>query len=228
MILTLGNDSLVTEFKFSIEDAIQSNPNKQFDNIGVYLSGGVDSVALLLLILTELQLNTRLYKIPVTCFTIAKRDFSVDITPKIIELCEKKFNTSIVHINNVQKSINQENIEFKTFLNLYTEYKKTLFFLGINRMPENEIVKFKNKLKVDYGRRKDRFVYYSPFLFLHKPQIIDIFYKLGHEDLLPYTYSCTMQPKIPCGNCYGCEERAWGFRFLEKEDPLFTQNRLTE
>lgn len=95
-------------------------------------------------------------------------------------------------------------------------------------MPENEIVKFKNTLKVDYGHRKDRFVYYSPFLFLHKPQILDIFYKLGHEDLLPYTYSCTMQPKIPCGNCYACEERAWGFKYLEKIDPLLTQNRLTE
>lgn len=128
MILTLGNDTLVTEFKFSIEDAIQTNINKQFNNIGIYLSGGIDSVALLLLILTELKLTERLNKLPVICFTFNKRDFAVDITTKIIEICEKKFNTTITHINNIQQPINQESIEFKTFVNLYTEYKKTLFF----------------------------------------------------------------------------------------------------
>jgi hypothetical protein len=226
MNLLLGTGKLQIDFSFSIHDAI-GKYKKTFERIGVYFSGGIDSTALLILILTELQLSNKIKETPITCFTIKKNDFAVDISDQLIKLLSKKFNTTIEHQNYIFNK-SQENISISTFVELFRINRESIFFLGINRMPDDEIVQFKNKLKVDYGHRKDRFVYYSPFLFLHKPQIIDIFYKLGHEDILPYTYSCTMQPKIPCGNCYACEERAWGFKYLEKIDPLLTQNRLTE
>lgn len=224
MILTLGPSVLATRFEFAIDDA-NKKLTRNYDSIGVYLSGGLDSVALLILILSELKSTGNLGKLPVICYTVSKRDFSTGIAPKIVKLLEDKFETSISHINDMPNlSGNIDNVTTKTFLNNFINNKNRLFFVGINNMPPKELVSFTHTLKVNYGNVKDKIIYYSPFLFLHKPQILDIFYKLNCEDIIPYTYSCTMQPNIPCNNCYACEERRWGFEMLDKIDPLFTQN----
>ena len=227
MILELGPSVLATRFEFNIDQA-NKGYCRNYDSIGVYLSGGIDSVALLILILYELKSTGRLNKLPVFCYTVDKNDFGVNVTPAIVELLEKKFDTTIIHVNNVKNlSGNSDNVSIKTIFDAFINNKNRLFFLGINRMPSKELVSFKHTLKVDYGHKQDRGIYYSPFLFLHKPQILDIFYKLDCQDIIPYTYSCTMQPNIPCNNCYACEERHWGFKMLDKIDPLFTQNQLT-
>ena len=59
----------------------------------------------------------------------------------------------------------------------------------------------------------------SPFANLHKPQILDLLYKLDCDDLIPYTHSCVMTPVGTCNNCFSCDERAWGFSALGKTDP---------
>ena len=227
MILTLGPSVLATNFEFAIDDANKKH-TRNYDSIGVYLSGGIDSVALLILILTELKSTGNLDKLPITCYTVNKRDFSTDIAPKIVKLLEDKFDTSISHINDMPNlSGSMDNVTIKTFIDNFIKNRNRLFFVGINKMPPKELVSFKYTLKVNYGNVKDRIIYYSPFMFLHKPQILDIFYKLNCEDIIPYTYSCTVQPNIPCNNCYACEERSWGFKMLEKSDPLVAQNQLT-
>jgi hypothetical protein len=220
MKLILGPNNLSVDFNFTIEEANKLK-NIDFDSIGVYFSGGIDSTALLLIILTELKNTDRLKSLPVKCFTICKKDFSLAISTKIIKLIEKKFDIKIEHNNFIPNYLNsQENIRSETIQDLCAKNKNTLFFMGINKMPENDLVSFKHKLKIDYGNEKDKIVFYSPFLYLHKPQIIDIFYKLNCEDLLPYTYSCTIKYQVPCNNCYACEERKWGFDLLKKNDPL--------
>lgn len=221
MILQLGPENLRTDFHFNIEDANQEKP-RFYDSLGVYFSGGIDSTALLLLILHELKLSGVQYS--VHCFTVSKHDYATNTTGVVLDVISKKFNVRLHHHNNISNYTHLYNIQQKTFVDLYARYKNMLFFLGNNKMPPKDIKEFRNTLNVNYGDRKDRILYYSPFLLMHKPQILDIFYQLGCEDVLPFTYSCTVQPHIPCNNCYACEERAWGFEMLKKQDPLLAQN----
>jgi 7-cyano-7-deazaguanine synthase in queuosine biosynthesis len=87
--------------------------------------------------------------------------------------------------------------------------------MGINKMAPDDIRPFKQTLKIEYGNSKYNSYYSSPFLFLHKPQIIDILYKLNCEDLIPYTQSCNTLQVGKCGECYACAERKWGFDYLD-------------
>jgi hypothetical protein len=74
-------------------------------------------------------------------------------------------------------------------------------------------------MQTDHGFKINGMYYTSPFLFLHKPQMLDIFYKLKCEEIIPYCHSCVIKEKEQCGTCYSCEERAWGFEMLGKVDP---------
>lgn len=53
-----------------------------------------------------------------------------------------------------------------------------------------------------------------PFLHLEKSHVIDLYYKLGIESLLPFTHSCDQNETNECGTCNGCTERIWGFTEL--------------
>lgn len=223
MKLTLGPSELQTEFIFDILEILKE-AGRPIDSIGLYFSGGIDSTALLLLIIAELKNIEKINSIPVHCFSVVKKDYATTITPKILSIIQNRFQVYINHINFIENYDNKkESIHIQTLLRNFVSHRNTFHFVAINRMPSDSLVKFKNKLNVDYGYNKNKVFYYSPFLFLHKPQILDIFYKLNCEDLIPYTYSCTMNEITPCQNCYACEERAWGFTMLNKIDPLLAQ-----
>lgn len=227
MKLELGPVELQTEFIFDILNLFKEH-STTVDSIGLYFSGGIDSTALLLLIIAELKNIGKLHAIPIYCYSIVKQDFATIIAPKILTTIQNKFDVHINHVNYIENYKNYtQNINIKTFLDIFLQYKNRFHFVANNRMPDESLVRFKNKLNIDYGHDKNKVFYYSPFLFLHKPQILDIFYKLKCEDIIPYTYSCTIHQAIPCQNCYACEERAWGFKMLNKIDPLVTQNHLS-
>jgi hypothetical protein len=225
MILTLGPDNLSTTLDFTIwkkaglftlvNDTIHS-PNIK---IGVYLSGGLDSAALLCLILAELKTLGKLNDIPVTCFTVDKNDSSTVSSVQVLDQIKKHFNCDIVHVNNL-KNDPIPNLEGNIGPNVISQIRNydpiMILYMGINRMAPPELKTYKHPLKIDYGYNKTSNI---PFLFLHKPHIIDILYKLGCEDIIPYTRSCTQVDVGTCGECYACEERAWGFEMLGKTDP---------
>jgi len=226
MNLILGPDNLSTEFDFNFEEA-NKKLQKKYNKIGLYFSGGIDSTALLLVIINELIKTEKINQIPIHCFTIIKKDFATDNSVKVIEKVKAKFNIEIQHTNYIPNYKNLEHVLGVPLLRqLYLDNIDTLFFTGINKTPSEELVKFKNKLAIHYGYFKDRTLYYSPFLYMNKTQILDIFYKLNCEDILEHTYSCNVHPTMPCGDCYSCEERAWGFQLLNKNDPLLPKTHL--
>ena len=98
-------------------------------------------------------------------------------------------------------------------------FRSMTIYMGINRMAPDDIRPFEQRLKINYGNVTHGYMYIAPFLFLHKPQILDIYYKLECEDLIPYTHSCTTLKIGACGECYSCAERKWGFDALGKIDP---------
>jgi 7-cyano-7-deazaguanine synthase in queuosine biosynthesis len=189
------------------------------DKIGVYLSGGLDSAVLLCLILTELK-NTGNLHVPIYCFTINKNDHSVYHAQKVISEVEKRFNVVLPHVVDVPNdpdAIMMGNIGPTAIKFVETYVPNMITYMAINHAPPKELVVFAHTLNVKYPTAKNNSY---PFLFLHKPNIIDLAYKLDCEWILPNTHSCSVLKDVACGNCYACEERAWGFSMLGKTDPL--------
>lgn len=227
MKLQLGaNTNIATELDFTFFKTtgkfkhIENHLVGHIDKIGVYSSGGLDSTALLCLILSELKATGQDF--PVTCFTITKSDGPTYYATRIIQKVEEHFGVTVTHVNNMPNDPVPDlsgNIGGNAIQAIKNYAPNMLIYMGINRMAPDDIKPFPQTLKIDYGHQKVNSSYISPFLFLHKPQILDIYYQLGCESLIPYTHTCTVQEVGACGKCYSCAERKWAFDVLGKIDP---------
>lgn len=225
MKLTIGPANLQTEFEFEIfkkrgRFITVEGRLGHIDKVGVYVSGGLDSTTLLCLILTELR-NTGM-DIPVTCFTLAKSDGPTYHASNIVNQVRKHFDITLEHVTDIPNdpipnSLGNIGIGPIRYVKNYAP--NMIVYMGNNRMAPDNVRPFSQRLQVEYGHRINNPMYSSPFLFLHKPQILDIIYQLGCEDLIQYTQSCMVVPNGQCRQCYSCVERQWGFEALGKTDP---------
>jgi len=210
MKLLIGPAHLQREFNFSIPAV---------DKVGIFMSGGLDSAAMLSLIITELKNTGRLETVPITAFTVEKPTGETVYSSRILDLYRKEFCINVNHVNNIEnskeanlKSRMDYNVVLKTCANF-----NGLIYLSGNNMPPLSIKKFtKGRLGFKYPISSS---YQLPFLDLLKPQMIDILYKLKSEFIIPYTHSCSCQFVGRCNSCYSCEERTWGFEQLRLLDP---------
>lgn len=231
MKLTLGPKNLQTELDFQIWKkvgplTVVNGSFKHIDRIGVYLSGGLDSAALLCLILTELQNIGKLHSVPVTCFTITKSDCPNFYSKQVLAKISEHFQIShIEHVilenDDVSETWTNPRNEIgpNTINRVANYYPNMTVYMACNRMAPTEYITYTYPMQTDHGHSVYGSHYNSPFLFLHKPQMLDIFYKLNVEHIIPYCHSCVTQEIGECGVCYSCEERAWGFTMLDKRDP---------
>lgn len=211
MILTLGPSNLQKEFKFLISEFVK--------DLGIFVSGGLDSAALLCLILTFLKNNERLNTTNVKCFTVQKNDGSMFYADKVVKSVSTFFNKNLIHnnyINNDESSILEGRVGLNTIIKIRKENPGWLY-MGVNNMAPSNIRPFSQTLNIVYRLSP---YYSSPFINLHKPQILDIFYKLNCVDIIKSTHSCTVDPDKHCGTCYSCAERKWAFDSLGKKDPF--------
>ena len=224
----LGPPDLQTEFEFQLFKKVgklmfvDNVIFPKIDKIGLFLSGGLDSAALLCLILTELKNIDKLNKIPVVCFTVLKENIPTHYATDVLNYAQTKFDVSITHVNDIPNTADSDKLGIidNTLFKFAKNYSANmLIYLGQNRMSPDEIRPFSQKLNVDYGNRKTVGNITSPFLFLHKPQIVDLIYQLGCEEVIPLTKSCSTQSIGTCNICYACAERKWGFSALGKTDP---------
>jgi hypothetical protein len=223
----LGPPNLQTEFDFEIFKKVgkltivDNKIFRKIDKIGLFLSGGLDSAALLCLILTELKNINKLNELPVVCFTVAKENIPTHYATGVLNYAQTKFDVNITHVNDIPNTSHGDklgiigNTPFK-FAKNYSA--NILIYLGQNKMAPDDIRPFSQRLHVNYGNRKTIENITSPFLFLHKPHIVDLIYQLGCEEVISLTKSCSAQPIGNCGTCYACAERKWGFDALEKID----------
>ena len=226
MKLLLGPDNLQTELEFEIFKKIGKFTTTAgrigvINKVGVYASGGLDSTALLCLILSELQ-NINRHDIPVICFTIKKSDGPTYYATRLIKKVEEQFGVSLQHVNNITNDYlpdQKGNIGSGPIKFIKQYVPNMVVYMGINRTAPDDVRPFSERLEINYGLSIHTPSYSAPFLFMHKPQILDILYQLGCDDLIPYTHSCTVQEIGACGKCYSCLERQWGFDALGKIDP---------
>jgi hypothetical protein len=209
MKLLIGPTHLQREFIFSIPPV---------DKVGIFVSGGLDSAAMLSLIITELKNTERLETVPITAFTVEKPTGEPLYSTRILDLYRKEFSININHVNNIENSKEanlKSRMDYNVILQICNDFNGLVYLSG-NNMPEPSIKQFKGSLGFKYPISS---LYQLPFLDLLKPQMIDILYKLKSEFVIPYAHSCSRQFVERCNSCYSCEERAWGFEQLGLLDP---------
>ena len=92
MKTTIGPKHLECEFIFTIPEV---------DNIGLFMSGGLDSSAMLTLILKELAETNRLNTVSLTAFTLEKPTGEPMYATRILKKFEDHFQVNILHVNNI-------------------------------------------------------------------------------------------------------------------------------
>ena len=179
-----------TNFTFDI----RQYPKK----IALLFSGGVESTLLLYLLNQEIQ-NTD-HELSVFVLDRPNKPLikSREMFAKI-----GKGSLNVLHIPEVKY---WQQIPFATEI-LKQQYDVVL--RGMNKYPSDQSI------------RPDRLFNFQesdklklPFKDLEKHQTIRAFYKLGIEELLPFTHSCGLHLDVPCGQCFNCRERRWGYNLL--------------
>ena len=204
MKIIIGPKHLEREFTFTIPEV---------DKIGIFMSGGLDSSAMLSLILKELDATSRLKTVSLTAFTLEKPTGEPMYATRILKKFEDHFQVNILHVNNIpntEEAIRQGRMDANVIVETCKQFNGLMYLSG-NNMPPPDIKIFKGGLGFTY---KQTSLYQQPFLNLLKPQMTDILYKLETDFIIPYTHSCSRQLRGKCNSCYSCKERSWGFEEL--------------
>lgn len=211
MILNLGPLKYSRQFEFTLSGK---------PIVGIFLSGGLDSAALLCLIIEELIKTKKIEETKVVAFTVFKPTGEIDYAKRILHLITSHYKIEIEHIDNLQNSepyLSLGRFDPSQIKKMYDRYNNDIeIYLAANNMPKKNTTDFKGQLGFEYT--VSEFCSF-PFLDLLKPQMIDILYKLNVDFLIPYSHSCSKQMISRCNNCYSCEERSWGFNSLDINDP---------
>lgn len=165
-------------------------------NVGVFVSGGIDSAVLLKLI--------KQYHDDVTVINIDKLDRGIDIIKDAdlqVETIGGEDNHAIIN---------------DTIVHVYENYNFDRLFTATNHPPP---IHFFPEFKERSPRRQwniDRGNYTStPFLNLYKYHIIELGVRLNID--FSQAKSCLESADHHCKKCWQCRERQWGFEQLKME-----------
>jgi len=193
--------------------------------IGITVSGGADSASLLYVLLKNSQQPVHIYSF----LSESKGAVVEPYVDRVIARCvELTGNNNIVH--------HKERIAVQTPKVLALILKErieqgeiSIAYYGSTKFPPTDVINtFEEKLDSELlearGTGVDRDVYvfnnyiYRPFINLDKKDVSKLYSSLDLLDsLYPLTRSCEniYSPDKHCGKCFWCEERLWGFGYLE-------------
>lgn len=209
-------------------------------NIGMKLSGGLDSSLMLYIICKYIQdENIDATIIPIT-IEKQKVKFHFKFSKMVIDYCRKEFpKVKFGEHKKTEQYPNQGHNETQHIFvkKLIKDRIIDCHFLGITQNPPPDII-FKNShgsilLGPPEIERKqyqeqileiNNYYYYRPFINIDKKGICELYKKFNLMDsLFLLTRSCENESKeettnysTHCGdNCWDCHERKWGFGKIE-------------
>jgi hypothetical protein len=216
---------------------------KFWKTVGIQLSGGLDSALLLYLTTKAIQKNNLDIKIqPISVF-IPSKVKNIASTEAIIEkvreltgvdfindglIFDMPFNETTTHDGK------KDQFFINTIRNLFFEDKITFEFNGNTKNPPDEArIGWKNDEHRQKNRDAAESIYTSshsasPHYNMDKADIINLYLKHNiFDEIVPLTCSCDEnidvvhehELNVPCGSCWWCEERRWGFESNNVEDP---------
>jgi 7-cyano-7-deazaguanine synthase in queuosine biosynthesis len=181
-------------------------------NIGVLVSGGLDS-ALLYYILKSLEIEDARYK--VTPYTLERDDGSKNHAQLVIDYVHDKLK--IEKLPTIYMPIVQtdSNVQVAEGISKLLKEKLSLVYVGIiTTLPEHAL----HGVGSPYFPVDSELVNY-PLKQLTKDHVVDMIIKLGIDELFELTHSCVYDTVGRCNKCNRCNERAWAFTQLGLIDP---------
>lgn len=174
------------------------------NNIGVLVSGGLDS-AILYYLLTKLNIeNNNIFNI--VPYTILRREGSRKYALPIINYVQKKFNLPITDLNVVGDNTLPEIRQVDSGINDVFDKGSDFIYVGIISARDEHRINWPKYKFAETTRKK------YPLLNLEKSHVVDLYIQYNLLDLLEMTYSCAVDELNACGSCNGCNERNWGLK----------------
>ena len=185
-----------TDFIFDIK--------KYPKSIGILFSGGIESTLLLYLLTQEMQNTDH----EVESYVIDRPNNPIDKSKNIFA----KISKGTLNVLEIPKVEYWQQVPMATAI---VRVKHDVVLRGMNKYPSDQSIR-PNYIFNFQETAQLRL----PFKDLDKTQTIKAFYKLGIEDLLPFTHSCGRGFNTTCGECFNCLERAWAYNSLGLEIDL--------
>ena len=224
MLIELGKKPFNYKLDFTIPET---------DNIGLFLSGGLDSCILLCLIIEELKRTNR--QTPIHIFVCNSSENAPLHAKRMFDVISKEYKIKLIYHKNYDVSDEAKKnlvFDFDITRQVYKKFDNMVLYVAGNNSWEKtqwadqipllyDIESTNTSVKLPWSYPEEPHVTY-PFLNMLKSQIMDIFYKLGKEHLMQYAYYCVNVNFPPnCNKCYSCEETAMAFKLLGKTIPKY-------
>lgn len=210
MQLSLGYDPFNYDFEFNI-------PN--VDNVGIFLSGGLDASALLCCIIEELD-DTNRSDLPIHVWTCNKPPDPIN-GARMVKVISDEYSREIIYHDNYDVPEEYKAmgvIDLRVVKDAFDKFDSIEMYLaGNNSWEKTKWAKHLNLVDQTLPWHYPEYPHITyPFLNLLKMHLIEIYYKLGKEHLIKYTYSCSQKDAPACNKCYSCKEAVTGFKMLGK------------
>jgi hypothetical protein len=176
--------------------------------IGVMVSGGIDST--LLYYLLQYLKKTEKTDHFIRPFTVPRKEGSIYFAKPMINHVHRLLDlppsySTIIGDNRLEESKQIESGVVKAI----TLAKIEIIYIGAIYIRPEHLIGLERPVTIETDVVK------FPMLHLEKSHVIDLYYKLGIENILQYTHSCIKNEQVHCGTCHGCIERIWGFNELD-------------
>lgn len=179
-----------------------------YDDIAIMFSGGADSVLLLYLLLLE----NRVHQKKLSCYIIDRYNKPLEKAKIVFDKIKRLSNANIELLTLTIPAV--PNFSEVTAGYRILSQRHRIIMSGTNKYPRETSIRPNHVFKFF----QDTEQFKMPFKELEKFHIIDAYYKLGIEELLPYTHSCGLNLSKPCiTECYNCRERAWAYQYLGRD-----------
>lgn len=181
----------------------------EHNNIGIMLSGGIDSATLLwctVKIIKERGLTNN-----ITVYTSPRPDNSLAFAPLVREHVEQEFDVKIKHKMRGSGDVHHSEQVWSAMVTAMRDCDIVL--TAETAQPEH--------MASDHFERKhvDDEKAYQPFFNLTKDFTVGLAIEQNLTYIMENTHSCTETPDIRCGVCWWCEERKWAFSQQNYTDP---------
>ena len=189
-------------------------PTEQNSSVAVLVSGGTDSALLLYKMLEHQVMSLPSMKISV--FTIPRSDEGIFYVRKIVDWLNENFGGKLPQPVVLGDGTVHHSIVIKSAIRILLEDETIdLIYSGANLVPEVNLGDHA-PVRANFLRKGKICV---PFSYTLKTDILMEYYRLGIEDLLKQTHSCSEKIHGKCGKCFNCRERSWAFETIGKVDP---------
>lgn len=198
---------------------INIDPTKK---TGIMLSGGLDSAALLFLMLKDI--HDRNLAVDLSVLNVPNVNDNAKLySRQVVDYLENYYDTKINLMNIGDGTLPPRQLINQPASEMLNSGRIEMMYSGQNQFPPEASEWESYKKSVGRFQRRDpnlpdpvrgRF----PFIKLYKHHILEIYRMFNILDLAKITHSCTRLTVGKCNECLWCDERSWAFSKLNLVD----------